>query len=329
MQQPVKEQTNQDENTQPKMPRWKKILRISFLTACWSPALTYVAAALATYAFPRAEDVLKREGLAPEIAQQLAPGMRIYVREDNFLGRAHAMLDSGLFGIFRQQRNLISNDSVGGYAMRGTFHDRSVCRVYLKRDVILRTVDEERYVANPLSAREQWQQIVLHELRHCGQNFNGSAGELTIEGDADYRSTEALVQATGDASLRQRVLDNRALGMSHDTALYLDAKFRGVTPPTEADIQRERRVMDELRLESNRQADEQIAEYQKTHTGMCMPVVRLNFKIERPLTARRLMLRFDAMSRLERTEAAQEQRTAAANPAQAPKPPLPLCVSVS
>lgn len=302
----------------------------------WANILTYVAAALGTYAFPRAETVLKREGLDPEIAQQLAPGMRIYVREDNLLGKAHAMLDDGLLGIYLQAKNYVLNDGVGGYAIKGRIYDSSVCRIYLKRDRAFRPVNQEGYegyIANPMQPQEAWRHTILHEIRHCGQNFSQMTGELTIEGDADYQAAEAQVRSTGDAGLRQRVLDNRALGMSHDTALYLDAKFRGVAPPSEEDIQRERRLLASMNTEANRQAKEQIAAYQKSNEGMCRPVIRLNYRIERPLTARRLALEFLAAQRVFEREERQEQvakaNSSASRPNQKPEKPLPLCTAVS
>ena len=174
--------------------------------------------------FPRAEKVLQEEGLRPEIVQELAPGKKVYVRKDDFLGKAHALFDSGPFFVPFRYRDGISDDN-----NIAAFTDSSispffenVCSVYMKSS-------SAKEVSFGFTPQDIQRLKLLHEIRHCSEeNKNKEAGILR-EGDSDYNAIEAFAKNAGNQKLRESFLLHRSEQLrpnSHDTALYLDAQFR-------------------------------------------------------------------------------------------------------
>ncbi|MEZ0223269.1 MAG: hypothetical protein ACAH83_01855 [Alphaproteobacteria bacterium] len=200
--------------------------------AAWLTVWPLVGAAI----FPRAEQVLKEQGLDPKIASELAPGKRIYVRTDNLLGKAHALLDLGPWGIPVVWYKAIRRGSEGGHANSGALglNTFGLCEIYLHAS---------EYKS---PAPEDFQYPLLHEIRHCS---NDNVRLLTAhlrstvvaEGDADYHAIDTLARERKQPELRQKFMNQIAMRKSttdalHDDALYVDAMFNSKAPPARAEI---------------------------------------------------------------------------------------------
>lgn len=186
--------------------------------------------------FPRAEDVLKKEGLRPEIVQELAPGKRVYIRTDNFWGKAHALLDRGFVGIPFAYRGSVHNDDTGAFAQISLISLNTVglCEVYFKAS---------KYKKMPA---EYGLKTLLHEIRHCSED-NAKlldyrwSNNVKVEGDADYHAINILAREKKQPELREYFLREKAWGIVederlHDTALYLDAQFNNRAVPSKNEI---------------------------------------------------------------------------------------------
>lgn len=208
----------------------------------WKQFFVYMAAWFAIWPatgalfFPRAETVLAEQGMNPKIAAELAPGKKIYVRTDNMLGKAHALLDLGPLGAPLTWYNALRKGSEGGHARSGANGPNAagICEVYMH-------TSEYRNVPP-----EQYQQALLHEIRHCSSdNMHLLTGyvldTVQAEGDAEARAAQALAREKHRPEMVREALMERARNGSpgdwrHDSALVLDAIFNGRALPANADI---------------------------------------------------------------------------------------------
>jgi hypothetical protein len=90
-----------------------------------------------------------------------------------------------------------------------------------------------------LSARDIYHQRILHEIRHCSDENQKMPHGPLMEGDCDYHAAEGMARSLNRPELREDLLLHQSFQNvgSHDTCLYMDAKFRGIEPPTAEDIQ--------------------------------------------------------------------------------------------
>lgn len=201
---------------------------------------------LATYMLPTAEEVLKKEGLDPKIAETLAPGKTIYVREANILGGMHAFFDQPLI------TQLVSNNlsywrsAVAGYANPGNkvfFRDMPVIRlksevIYKKealdaRKAVERVTEGAYTYIEVLGIKDKKDLTLLHEIRHCAEDNQNLETVLEKEADADALAFSTLAIARDAASMMEAVISERALQktVTHNTILYLDAIFNSKAVP--------------------------------------------------------------------------------------------------
>lgn len=211
---------------------------------------------LGVMGFPRAEKVLKEEGLDPALVQQLAPGKQVYVikEEDGLLGKMATLSSiSPAFLWPPIYSNRISNDFVVAFAnaqVSSMFND--VCAVYIKppesqaRAVRrMQTAVHEKtggyYTYHPpVKVRERYQATLLHEIRHCSKDNQALPSGVLQEGDADYHGIMVLAGSKKDPSLTQRFLVAASFSdgdKAHGVALYLDARFRQKPVPAQVEIE--------------------------------------------------------------------------------------------
>lgn len=218
--------------------------------------------------FPDGETFLKQEGLDPRLAQELAPGMRVHVRRDDFAGKMHALFShSPLMAPYNYYRYLRAGSSVAAFA-GSTFNIAGFplgadCSVYVKSnirggdmDALLADIIEEstkglRTYRPLITPQELRQQIILHEFRHCSA-ANRRAGETVQqrENDADLHALRALSRQPGEnrATLRRRFMMDQAQsqwGGTHDSTLVLDADLNGTPAPDAAQLAAANKAMKE------------------------------------------------------------------------------------
>ncbi len=197
---------------------------------------------LTTLLFPRAEKALEDEGLDPALVAELAPGKRIYVRNAaSPFAKLHAALDI-LGGAKNAWWDVYHNDEVLAYAtpMPGNF-----CRIYIrsKQDstfdgiAALRAPFRDAVWKNPAlpSARDNFRQVLLHEIRHCSDE-NHKLPALYKEADSDYQAIRVLTREDKRPGLKESFYRYTSMTEinfdTHDTILYMQAKDRGEALPT-------------------------------------------------------------------------------------------------
>lgn len=221
-------------------------------------SLTYlVLQPAATFLFPSAEKILEKNGLNPELAQELAPGKKIYVREDNFLGNLHVIMDQPL--LFLPFNHMYWSDDVRAYAQPGErFLGISRPSLYIKNpeitiDSFKKAVEGTSVLIDPgkcfPSHSESFLKTLLHEIRHCSDANQSLTSTLAMESDADYHAISILAREAGDPFLPESFVNFQAMfsaAETHDDALYLDAMFNKKSVPSFNDIRqanREARVI--------------------------------------------------------------------------------------
>lgn len=209
---------------------WRKI---GVFLATW-----FLAHPMSTLLFPRAEDVLKKEGLDPKIAQELAPGKTVYVREDNFLGALHATFDKGPFKAPMHYLHYVSpNSHVAAFTQNNfSYVFNNTSRVYMKPSTKedIDPLTNALFETSSLSEEIRYQKTLLHEIHHASDENKMLFG-VEKEADCDRYAIEALAREMNDPTLKDKFLNNKSfffIGGDHDTALYLDAHFRQVSTPT-------------------------------------------------------------------------------------------------
>ncbi len=214
-----------------------KNLKRSLAILLCSTALSPLVTPFASYFYPTGADALKELGLRPEIAEELAPGMKIRVLS----GVVAETLDnieqwkfkfprrtSGQASAFSSEFNL--------YNMSGN------CLVNMPRFSIF-SAEEFITAATGISRaeiknagitkKEAYAYVLLHEMRHCGQGGNDSS--MQHEGDADVASAKTLAKEFNNPEITKWVFNMRAAKFPskdvHDVSLYLDAALNGKPVP--------------------------------------------------------------------------------------------------
>lgn len=310
-----------------------------FFTAWWivQPAMTML--------FPRAEDVFKEQGLNPDIVQELAPGKRVHIRHDNFLGKLHASFDQGPYlAPFTMYRHIF-NDNIGGYALSTpSFVLPHLASVYVKSAAsaasyagdeksVRRVFNKNAQYHLPITAKERYKFVLLHEVRHTSAANQSLDHQFLSESDADYHAVEILAHEEKKPFIRKNFLDFRALARGdddHDTALYLDIKFRNAAMPAVSEM-----------LEANKKAREIVSDMilweASLSKGDCAKVKyarECSYDIDlqklSPLAARRVELAAEALRdfikspalmQFKRIAPEQDQAVLAGTAFEAPKPP--------
>lgn len=200
--------------------QWKKL---GVFFSFW-----YVALPSTAHLFPRAEEVVAREGLPAELVQELAPHRHIRVFPDTPVGAFFASVQSGPLGLY-QVGHRIANPDIGGFARPARFGRYGICKVFMRDEAYFED-------SRAITAQETRHIVLLHEIRHCSAE-NARHKGIIREGDADYHAVRVLARETGDDTLRMRYLFNRlSTASTHTTALYLDAMYNNTPAPTAEDL---------------------------------------------------------------------------------------------
>lgn len=204
----------------------------------------------ATMLFPRAEDVLKENGLDPKIAQELAPDKDVYVRSSSLLGKLHAVTDVQPFAMPVRYYNRISHDNgVNGFADRHVSHlFPNISAIYVSDEKHFESLIVTRFDAKgesvgtdeykmPLSPELSAKSLLLHELAHINENDLDNYAE---EMYAEYEAARILHRSFPDQDIIQKTVDDNALfvPISHDASLYITMKFNGEALPSVDELQK-------------------------------------------------------------------------------------------
>jgi hypothetical protein len=153
------------------------------------------------------------------------------------IGKIHTALDGGPWGLPFQFLRRLRTGTEGGHTRSGwlSLQPLGLCEIYL-------------HAADYKGAKKDYQEALLHEIRHCSNansgllKFGGIWDSVAAEGDADHLALKTLERETGDKAYTQKYIDQRAVYGSptsdpvHDNSLYLDAAFNGRALPTSAEM---------------------------------------------------------------------------------------------
>ena len=236
--------------------------RFALFALCWG-----LLQPMAGRLFPRAEDVVKKEGLDPAIVQTLAPGKKIYVRQGESLpARAHALLDAGApFAPLHYWTQMRASNSVAAYTISDATNSvfrlplklapesERPCIIYMKPKAALMDARDLRRVVERKAGRaidwkdpltltrdELYRLDLLHEIRHCSDANQRLEEGYEKESDATWAGLSALAAARKQPGLIDAFQRESGVGVggAYDIALYIDAKRKGMAPPTGADVEK-------------------------------------------------------------------------------------------
>ncbi len=203
---------------------------------------------LSSVMFPTAQDYLEKNNLDPKIADELS-NRKIRVRSRNTPGLVHSFLELPTLYFLPGQRKMLKNP-YNAYATMGlslfghsTYTVMNMCNVTLPdkemttKDMInfMTGIPKEQIERAPVSDRAAFFTIAFHEFRHCDKKNHNNIIPLT-EGDADFFALRKAASVFANPEIITTWLHIRAMAFddSHNTALYLDAKYRGLPLPSEA-----------------------------------------------------------------------------------------------
>lgn len=209
--------------------------------------------AATTFLFPRAEDVLKKEGLDPAIAEELAPGKRIHVRQENLAGTLHAINDGKSILALWHAYNFVFNQNVGAYAvpafqLAGFDIPGTPCTIYMKKpedyntalkDVLRSVTGKDVPFHLSVTTAQEYKFRLIHELRHCGEeNRKLDKGNMK-EADANFAAFDMIGRTFNNRGLARDIIALHyafSFSETHDSALYIDAKSNGRPIPSQEEI---------------------------------------------------------------------------------------------
>lgn len=214
-----------------------------------------IAMPYATHLFPSAKNVLEENGYPAALVQDLAGDRsNIRVRPDNVWGHTHAFLSAPVYqtllGRNAEWRHM-REEGVLGYAKKGHGWDPDI--IYVAED---RLKEMHAPWRNPrsMSYNDEWLHTFLHEVRHVSAENAKMGSTLAREADSDYQAARAIVQHLDRPSFVQQLLHYKSgsFAETHDTALYLSARFNGRAAPDIAQMheanQQARAAMDEMQI---------------------------------------------------------------------------------
>jgi hypothetical protein len=194
---------------------------------------------LAANLFPTAEEVLAQKGYPAAMVQDLAPDRdNIRVRPDNVWGKAHAFFSSPpvltLIGK-RTTWSMMHDPQVLGLASPGGGSTPDI--IYVAEDRI-----NALYAAGQpprmMTQQDEWLHTFLHEVRHVSEDNKSLMVELAREADSDYEAARVMIERLDRPNLSAQLMLYKGghFPASHDTALYLSARFNGAVAPAVQDM---------------------------------------------------------------------------------------------
>lgn len=229
-----------------------------------STMVYFVVQPLSIFLFPRAETVMKREGIDPNFLPQITTAKNIRIIPDNLAGKAYYIFNAHPLlqpENFAQITNIFNKTTAA-------FHDPTspgvlpslLCpdlkKIYLKDYRALYAEDNEgtkTFVETnswgsftfkeSVSAQDMFVAILIHELRHTSPAQDKHSA-LEAEGDADYYAAAILSISKNHPAFSQDYLnqavitgssskDSTPSGKIHDTALYLYLRINNMSMPSE------------------------------------------------------------------------------------------------
>jgi len=198
-----------------------------------------LAMPLAANLFPTAEEVLAQKGYPAAMVQDLAPDRdNIRVRPDNAWGKAHAFLSSPpVFTLIGKKTtwSMMHDPQVLGLARAGGGSTPDI--IYVAEDRI-----QALYAAGQppraMTQQDEWLHTFLHEVRHVSDGNRSLMVELAREADSDYEAARVMIKHLDRPDFAEQILSykGRKFNASHDTALYLSARFNGTVAPAVQDM---------------------------------------------------------------------------------------------
>jgi len=202
-------------------------------------AVPLVVSPMSAKLFPTAEEVLAQKGYPAEMVQDLAPGHgKIRVRPDNAWGKAQALFSLPLLSTAIGKNHLWNNmrdQNVLGLAQAGQGLSSDV--IYVAEDR-LRDLHAPSGKKRRLSYEEEWLHSFLHEVRHVSAENRKLESGLARESDSDYEAARVVIKHLDRPLFESQLMAYKGGSFpdSHDTALYLSARFNGTVAPAAQDM---------------------------------------------------------------------------------------------
>lgn len=219
--------------------RGKIIPRLSLGKLAVFLATPMMVMPLAANLFPTAEEVLAQKGYPAALVEELAPGRgNIRVRPDNVFGHAHALFSAPLVSSLMGRNSgwdHLQMPSVMGFAQLG--RGLQPHTVYVA-DRKLRAHHSAGEPFMPMSYEDKWLHTFLHEVRHVSAQNAALPTTLAREADCDYEAARVMEERLGYTDFRAQIIEYKGgrFPETHDTVLYLSARFNGQTPPAAEDM---------------------------------------------------------------------------------------------
>ncbi|MDP2206665.1 MAG: hypothetical protein Q8K65_10220 [Alphaproteobacteria bacterium] len=242
-------------------PLWKKVLKTALYVSSaliapvtfergrlprlsWGKAAIFLgvpllAMPLAANLFPTAEEVLTQKGYPAAMVQDLAPDRdNIRVRPDNTWGKAHAFFSSPpiltLIGK-KTTWSMMHDPQVLGLARAGGGSTPDIIYVAEGRIQALYAAGQP---PRAMTQQDEWLHTYLHEVRHVSEGNKSLMVELAREADSDYEAARVMIKHLDRPDFAEHILSYKGnrFSASHDTALYLSARFNGAVAPAVQDM---------------------------------------------------------------------------------------------
>lgn len=204
----------------------------------------FVLQPLSTFLLPRAEEVLKKDGIDPAVVQNLAPGKHVYVRTSNFGGKLHLLFSATPYEYKRFYDNILT---IAGLNYAGLKQDKTpaMVRLFDKNAEIVYFADlgktyedlagrlaEDGSVKKEFNTFLTGQQLDaftrFHEIRHCSDTNEKLKPGFMREADADFYAIQQMAKTFNDTSVVGRAIDYLACDVKdpdHETSTYLKYAF--------------------------------------------------------------------------------------------------------
>ncbi len=234
----------------------KKSFFFGFKRTALAAAFVMVAQPLTGTFFKTGQEYLEERGVDGNIALELSGGVVPHVRERNFIGMAHSILDVPFLPNTLDHYNKVLHH-YNAYATINSIGLNSCNTLEIgdmglnleKHEVSAYTRLNGTDINNiQISAEELELYVMFHEFAHCHPD-NLKLGTPFSEADADYRAIKALESIKPDSRIADFVMAFRATsfngenawlvdGKSHDVALYLEARLNNRPIPSIEDIKK-------------------------------------------------------------------------------------------
>ncbi len=208
-------------------------------------AFMYVAQPITGTFFKTGQEYLEEQGIKPDIVSEITGGVTPHIRDADFIGKAHRILDIPIIPImYLAYKDLNGKGGHLGDAS-SNYIGLNSCNISLSSRLYAtaKRLDSEK--ESRISGKESILKTVFHEFAHCneknmlsGRFFNREV-KMLVEAEAEYAAIIAVEQVFPDSNIADYIL---ALSGSfspkglYDFSLFLDAKLNGRDVPTMAEI---------------------------------------------------------------------------------------------